>query len=173
MGARLLAGLRGAKLGRALALAGLALAGPAMAAANTPVVPSAAPAALLPVAGNPAVATFYDSWHHPRIWLKAGTGDPAAAQLVTILRKSQAEGFASGADLAAQVEAALTVAQSGTAADMDRAERTMSDAWVRFAAFLRSPAPGVEYAEAWLKPRPVSRSRYCSTRCALRTSARI
>ena len=32
----------------------------------------------------------------------------------------------------------------------------MSDAWVRFAAFLRSPAPGVEYAEAWLKPKPAS-----------------
>lgn len=136
-----------------LAASTAAIAGvsPASAATSPSLPVASAPA--LEITANPAVASFYSDWHAPTIWLKGGPGSAAAAQLVSILRRSSIEGFDRGAGLAAEVEAALVRAQSGHASDIAQADRLMSSAWVAYVQDLQAPAPGIDYAEAWLKPK--------------------
>lgn len=150
------AGLAGKGLAGASAIAAIAFAVPALAASATPTVPPAAAAPAIPAAGNPAIASFYDNWNQPKIWLKSEAGGVAAAQLASILRRSAIEGMPDATDLAAQADAAIVRARGGTPADIAQADRSLSAAWVRYVQFLQAPAPGVDYAEAWLKPRPSS-----------------
>jgi murein L,D-transpeptidase YcbB/YkuD len=143
---------RGSALGAAVLLASLSAA----AVGASPSVPSVVPVSAVPAQGDLAVAGFYDAWHNPAIWLKAGAGSPAAAELVTMLRRSPVEGLEKGADLAARAEAAIARAQTGTPGVVAQADRLLSAAWVAYVQHLQAPAPGIEYAEAWLKPKPAS-----------------
>jgi len=114
------------------------------------------------VAGGPAIAgvpaatsvsAFYTNWTAPKIWFRNGAADPAASQLVSILKRAPFDGVASGPALAAQVEQALAQAQSGKAEDVAAAERVLSTAWVEYAQRMKAPTKGMIYAYPVLQPQ--------------------
>jgi murein L,D-transpeptidase YcbB/YkuD len=117
----------------------------------TPAAPAvAAPGATLSALS--AVSTFYNQYR-PTIWFKGGTAAPAAAQLVTILRRAPIEGLSFGPQVADQVEAALRRAASGAPADIANAEQTLSAALVTYVQALKRPTPGMIYAYSVLSPQ--------------------
>lgn len=132
------------------ALTLVANAQPAFAAQATGSPAIAAPVSSLSAMG--AVASFYDQYK-PSIWYKGGAASPAAAQLVTILRRAPIEGFAIGPQLADQVEASMRQAASGAPADINSAERTLSAALVTYVQTLKRPTPGMIYAYSVLSPQ--------------------
>ena len=114
------------------------------------------------VAGGPAIAgvpaatsvsAFYTNWTAPKIWFRNGAADPAASQLVSILKRAPFDGLASGPALATQVEQALAQAQSGKAEDLAAAERVLSTAWVEYAQRVKAPTTGMIYAYPVLQPQ--------------------
>jgi murein L,D-transpeptidase YcbB/YkuD len=134
---------------RSIACAAMLLpAGGAVSAQVAPVA-SVQPASL-PSAS--AVAAFYSKWSTP-MWFRGGVAKPAAGQLVTILRRAQFDGLASGPQVAAQVEAAIARAGSGTPADVMAAEQTLSAAWVLYVQALKRPTPRMIYAYSILAPQ--------------------
>lgn len=134
------------------AVAAVALAPVSANAADTTEAgpPTTAPASNLSV--MTAVTSFYNQWK-PSIWFKNGAVTPAAAQLVTILRRAPIEGLAFGPQLADQVEAAVRQAGTGTPADIARAEQTLSAALVTYVQALKRPTPGMIYAYSVLSPQ--------------------
>jgi murein L,D-transpeptidase YcbB/YkuD len=99
------------------------------------------------------VAAFYDTYRTQTIWFRGGTMNEAAVtQLTTILQRAPFDGFAEGPQLAAQVQAAVAQARSGSAADVAGAERTLSSAWLSYVQAIKRPSPGVIYAIPELKP---------------------
>lgn len=100
-----------------------------------------------------SVSAFYTNWSAPKIWFRNGTADPAAAQLVSILKRAPFDGLASGPQLAAQVEAALAQAQSGRAEDVAAAEQALSTAWVAYVQRVKQPTAGMIYAYPMLQPQ--------------------
>ena len=136
---------------RFAACAGLLLstaAAPALAQQAAPA--SAIQSATLPSAG--AVAAFYNRWSTP-MWFRGGVANPAAGRLVTILKRAQFDGLASGPQLASMVEAAIARAASGNPADVSAAEQTLSSAWVTYVQALKRPAPNTIYAYSVLAPQ--------------------
>jgi murein L,D-transpeptidase YcbB/YkuD len=134
---------------RSIACAAMLLpAGGAVSAQVAPVA-SVQPASL-PSAS--AVAAFYSKWSTP-MWFRGGVAKPAAGQLVSILRRAQFDGLASGPQVAAQVEAAIARAGSGTPADVMAAEQILSAAWVLYVQALKRPTPRMIYAYSILAPQ--------------------
>jgi murein L,D-transpeptidase YcbB/YkuD len=134
---------------RSIACAAMLLpAGGAVSAQVAPVA-SVQPASL-PSAS--AVAAFYSKWSTP-MWFRGGVAKPAAGQLLTILRRAQLDGLASGPQVAAQVEAAIARAGSGTPADVMAAEQILSAAWVLYVQALKRPTPRMIYAYSILAPQ--------------------
>src|SRR3954453_6692844 len=131
-------------LAAGLALAGSSTAAVAQVGGGTPIV------------GTPAatsVSAFYANWSAPKIWFRNGTADPATNQLVAILKRATFDGLASGPQLAAQVEAALARAQSGTPQDQANAEQVLSAAWVAYVQQVKRPTTGMIYAFPVLQPQ--------------------
>ncbi len=118
-------------------------------------VPAAAPATgqstVMPAAS--AVASFYSTWGSQPIWFRGGAQSSAAAQLVTILQRAPFDGFSSGPQLAAEVQAAIGRAASGQKSDIDAAERILSTAWVQYVQAIKRPTPGMVYAIPVLMPQ--------------------
>ena len=100
-----------------------------------------------------SVSAFYSNWSAPKIWFRNGAVDPAAAQLISILKRAPFDGLASGPQLAAQVEAALAQAQSGKAEDVAAADRVLSSAWVEYVQRLKQPTAGMTYVYPVLQPQ--------------------
>jgi murein L,D-transpeptidase YcbB/YkuD len=100
---------------------------------------------------RPDVIQFYQVRKNPPVWFRAGQAD-AGPLLVQMLRDSSIEGFARGPQLAGEVEGALASAQGGNAAAVQAAERVLSNAWLQYVQFLRSPTPGMIYGEKWVTP---------------------
>src|SRR5689334_13720467 len=113
----------------------------------------AVPPAVVGISAATSVGAFYASYSSPKIWFRNGIADPAAVQLVAILKRAPFDGLASGPQLAAQVEAALARAQSGQAADVAAAEQTLSTAWVTYAQRMKQPTSGMIYAYPSLQPQ--------------------
>lgn len=138
-----------------MALAALAQS-PDAAAAEPVAAPAPAPVAATPVAQvqasavpfsvSSAVAAYYQVRPASRIWFKQAP-DQLAADLAAILRRAPLDGLASGPILAAEVEAAMAKAKSGTPADQLAADKMLSAAWALYVQALRKPAAGVEYAD--------------------------
>src|SRR5687768_540646 len=123
----------------------------ATAASAQPAVPTAAlQPASLPSAR--AVAAFYSKWSTP-MWFRGGIAKPAAGQLISILKRAQFDGLASGPQLASQVEAAIARASSGSPADVMAAEQILSSAWVLYVQALKRPTPRMIYAYPNLMPQ--------------------
>src|SRR6185503_4303795 len=114
-------------------------AGAAAPAFAQPAVPSpSSQVASLPSAG--AVTAFYSKWSTP-MWFRGGVPNPAAGTLITILKRAQYDGLASGPQLASQVEAAIARASSRTPADVMAAEQMLSAAWVTYVQAVKRPTP--------------------------------
>lgn len=100
-----------------------------------------------------SVASFYDRFQQRPIWFHDGVADPAATQLVGILRRAAFDGFATGPALASSVEAALAQARSRNPADITAADRQISSAWVAYVQRIKQPTPGMIYAYPVLAPQ--------------------
>ena len=124
--------------------------GATAASAQSTVPASAVQPASLPSAS--AVAAFYSKWSTP-MWFRGGIAKPAAGQLVSILRRAQFDGLASGPQLASQVEAAIARASSRSPADVMAAEQVLSSAWVLYVQALKRPTPRMIYAYPNLMPQ--------------------
>ncbi len=129
-------------------LFGTAAAAPAFAQQAVPSAPNQA--ASLPSAG--AVTAFYNKWSTP-MWFRGGVTNPAAGTLITILKRAQFDGLASGPQLASRVEAAIARASSRTPADVMAAEQTLSAAWVMYVQAIKRPTPRMIYAYPVLLPQ--------------------
>ena len=105
------------------------------------------------VSAATSVAAYYAARSGTNIWFRSGAADPAAGQLVAMLKRAPFDGMASGPQLAAQVEAALAQAQSGRAEDVAAAERVLSTAWVAYAQQVKRPTTGMIYAYPVLQPQ--------------------
>ena len=122
----------------------------AVAASATTTAPGT-PAPLLPATA--AVSAVYQQFKVAPMWFRGGAATPAAAQLVTILRRAAIEGVTFGPQAAAQVEAAIARAASGNPADVAAAEQTLSAAWVSYVQAVRRPTGGMYYAASTLAPQ--------------------
>ena len=101
---------------------------------------------------EPAVAGFYQSRRNAPLWLSARSGD-AANKLISVLKRAQLDGLASGPRLAVEAERALARAQSGDPAAIAQAERLLSSAWVMYVRALRTPTAGMIYGDPTLAPK--------------------
>jgi murein L,D-transpeptidase YcbB/YkuD len=99
------------------------------------------------------VSTFYASNLSSPIWFRNGPDNPAIPQLIAILQRAPFDGFAEGPQLAAQVQAAVAQARTGTPADVSLAERVLSTAWVSYVQALKRPTSGMIYAFPVLQPQ--------------------
>ena len=109
-----------------------------------------------PAANSPApadVAAFYSAYTVPEIWFRGGADNAAISQLAAILQRAPFDGFAEGPQLAAQVQAAVSQARSGSPGAVAAAERSLSGIWVRYVQALKRPTPGMLYAYPVLKPQ--------------------
>ena len=94
---------------------------------------------------------FYNASKNAPIWFRSGQAE-AGPELVSILRRSQIEGFARSQELAVGVEAALAKAQTGDPAAVQEADRVLSRAWVAYVQAISAPTPGMLYGEKWVTP---------------------
>lgn len=100
-----------------------------------------------------SVAAFYAQFRPRPIWFHNGSADPAAAQLVAILRRAPFDGMSSGPALAAGAEAALAQAASGNPAAVEAADRLLSTDWVAYVQTIKQPTKGMQYAYPVLAPQ--------------------
>ena len=105
------------------------------------------------VSAASSVASFYDRFQQRPIWFHNGVADPAASQLIGILRRAPFDGLATGPALAAGVEEALARAQGGNPTDVTAADRQLSAAWVEYVQRIKQPTPGMIYAYPVLAPQ--------------------
>lgn len=132
---------------KSVALGALIVTLPALAVGQAP----ASPAALPTTAAFDDYARFYSASKNAPIWFRSGQA-AAGPELVNVLRRAPIEGFARGPQLAAEVEAALAKAQSGDAAALIEADKTLSRAWVAYVQAISAPTPGMLYGEKWVTP---------------------
>ena len=129
---------------------------PALAmAVATPAQAQPAPATVssFAVAASGPVGAFYASRHGTPLWLKSGPDSAAARELMSVLRRSSLDGFASGPVLGGQAEGLIARARGGDREALSAAETLLSSAWVQYAQALRRPPRGMVYADAWVAPR--------------------
>lgn len=115
-----------------------------------------APATMVQPASLPsasAVAAFYKTYRSSPIWFRGGAASPAAGRLVSILKRAQFDGLASGPQLALQVETAIARAASRNPAEVMAAEQTLAAAWVLYVQALKRSTPGMMYAYPVLTPQ--------------------
>lgn len=134
---------------KTLALAALTLVSTTVAAQVT-TTPAALPQVSL-LQANDDISRFYNASKNAPIWFRSGQAE-AAPLLATILKRSSIEGFARGPQLAAEVEAAIAKAQTGDAAALQAADRSLSMAWIAYVQYLHKPTPGMLYGEKWVTP---------------------
>lgn len=130
--------------------AALALMAAGSASAQVTSTASASPQLSL-TAGYDDYSRFYSASKNAPIWFRPGQAE-AGPLLVTILRRSSIEGFSRGTQLAADVEAALTKAQTGDPAAVLEADKVLSRAWVAYVQALHAPTPRMLYSEKWVTP---------------------
>jgi murein L,D-transpeptidase YcbB/YkuD len=117
-------------------------------AATTPEVP---PRATYEPA-DPGVAAFYAA-RPSGLWLRAGADSSAAREVVAVLKRAAFDGMPEGPALAAQAELLLARAEAGDPAALAAADRTLSEAWVKYVQALETPPAGMTYADRWVTPR--------------------
>ena len=100
-------------------------------------------AATIPVSGT--VIRFYESRADQPIWFRDGPRSEASTRFLEILQRSPIDGFAHGPRLAAALQNAIRLAQSGGPSELLQADRMLSTVFVRYAQAMRAPARGVFY----------------------------
>jgi len=127
-----------------------ALLGGIPAAAQVSASGTMAAQATMPAAAS--VAAFYSNHQTQPLWFRNGVASPAVAQLVSILQRAPFDGFASGPQLAAEVQAAAAQAASNPTS-VNSAEQTLSSAWVQYVQAIRQPTRGMTYVFPVLQPQ--------------------
>ena len=100
------------------------------------------------------VRAFYAGWTFAPVWFNGAALKPGAANLVTVLQRAPLDGLASGPQYAAQVQAAIQQAATGTPEAIAFADHTLSEAFVLYAQAMSRPVPGMIYGYDQLKPTP-------------------
>src|SRR5881394_1575363 len=108
------------------------------------------PATVALLAGD-EVAAYYNG-NNRAIWTRGGVNEAAVTELIRVLQKAPFDGFADGPQLATEVQAAIAQARSGDPSATAAAERTLSNAWVRYVQALKRPTQGMIYAIPALRP---------------------
>ncbi len=137
-------------------IAAVALSASPAVASDTTIAGAAAAAQGSPVSVLPAsaaVSAVYRQFKVSPMWFRGNAATPAAAQLVTILRRASVEGVSFGPQAALQVEDAIRRAASGNPAAVAAAEQTLSAAWVSYVQAVRRPTSGMYYAASTLAPQ--------------------
>ena len=137
------------------------LAGAAAAALMVPLVPASAGFAESAAFAQPsdqAVSSFYASRHGAPLWLRGGPESSAARELIDVLQHAPLDGFTSGPAIAAQVQGLLTQARAGDKDALARADRLLSTGWLLYVQSIQQPPRGMEFADGWARPRPISTS---------------
>lgn len=98
------------------------------------------------------VRAFYAGWRYAPIWFHGSAIDPAAADLVNVLRRAPLDGLASGPQLATQVQFAIQQAASGSPAAVAYAEHTLSEAFLQYAQTMSRPVENMTYGYDYMKP---------------------
>ena len=136
------------------------LAGAACAALLVPLAPaSAASFPQIASAQQPsdqAVASFYASRRGAPLWLKSGADSSAASELIGILERAPLDGLTSGPALAARAQSLIAQARSGDKEALASADRLLSTAWLLYVQALQRAPEGMEFADGWARPRPMS-----------------
>ena len=101
---------------------------------------------------DPGVVSFYAT-HRGALWLTGGADSSAARELIGVLKRAALDGMPQGPALASQAEAQIARAQSGDAAALAAADRTLSSAWVQYVQARQTPPTGMTYADQWVMPR--------------------
>ena len=140
----------------AAAAVAVAAASPAEAANRAP-----AQAAAQEGTSGQSIADFYRARNNYPLWLSPTAGD-APQQLIALLRSASLDGLYPDKYHADAIEQALSQAQAEKnpkkqAEAKDRAERTLSDAFVTYVDDLvHDPNIGILYVDAGLRPKPPS-----------------
>jgi L,D-transpeptidase YcbB len=135
------------------------LAGVACAALTTIALPARgesgapSPFAMSADPADQAVANFYAARGGALLWFRSGADSSAARELIGVLKRATLDGMPDGPALAAQDEALLARAEAGDTGALAAADRTLSDAWVKYVEAVQSPPPGMTYADQWVTPR--------------------
>jgi murein L,D-transpeptidase YcbB/YkuD len=130
------------------ACAALILAAPQSAAVAQPI--SAAPGA---GSVNQGVEAFYASRGGAPLWLRSGSNNSAANELMSVLQRGALDGFANGPALGLQAQMLLGRASAGDAGALAVADRLLSTSWVMYVQALQTPPAGMTYADNWVQPR--------------------
>ena len=119
-------------------------------AATSPEVPAGTSDVMTP---DSAVDAFYASRNNAPLWLVRGQASPAAAELMSVLRRAPLDGFASGPAIAAEAQSLLARAQAGDPSAAAQADRLLSAAWVHYVQTIQRPAAGMTYESTWVQRR--------------------
>jgi murein L,D-transpeptidase YcbB/YkuD len=131
-----------------------------------PVVAAAKPQAPMP-AENPLqlpyqsanlptsaeVGAFYAGWHYAPIWFSGNAPKPAVNDLIAILQRAPLDGIAPGPQYAAQIQAAVQQAATGSPQAIAYAEHSLSEAFVLYAQMMQRPVPGMIYGYEFMRPK--------------------
>lgn len=144
---------------------------PAIAEAKPKPAPAPAPAVQLPymsanLPSSPEVRAFYAA-HNYSIWFNGNVAKPGASGFVQILQRSPLDGVSNGAQYAAQVQAALQQAATGSAEAVAYAEHTLSEALVLYSQIMDRPVQGMTYGYEYMRPKPRSAAQILSIAAAV------
>jgi murein L,D-transpeptidase YcbB/YkuD len=123
--------------------------------APVPAAPVQLPYSSANLPSSAEVRAFYAA-HNYSIWFNGNAASPAAAEMVQILQRSPLDGVSNGAQYAAQVQAALQQAATGSPEAIAYAEHTLSEALVLYAQIINRPVQGMTYGYAFMRPKPPS-----------------
>ena len=149
--------MRGRAYFLAAAAVSMTAAAPAEAKRKSPPAPAAvaAPQVALPASPNGLnVRYFYERSNYAPIWFRAGAGDEAIGQLLSVLRRAPIDGMANGPQVAASVEAAVAAARTGDAMKQKEAELVLTAAWVDYVQTLQRPNNNVIWGDPNLVLKP-------------------
>ena len=116
----------------------------------------APPAGIAGGVGAMAITQFYDERGGAPIWLAGGQIEPGR-RLIELLARSDLDGLDPRRFNVRQLGKALEAAEDGNPRDVARADRMLSEAFIRYVADLRQIRPGTEwkFVDPEAKPRPV------------------
>ena len=122
---------------------------------SPPPAPVAAPQVALPHSPNALnVRYFYERRNYAPIWFRAGAGDEAIGQLLSVLRRAPIDGMANGPQVALSVEAAVAAARSDDPLKVKEAELALSAAWVDYVHTIQRPNNNVIWGDPSLVLKP-------------------
>jgi murein L,D-transpeptidase YcbB/YkuD len=110
----------------------------------------------LPTAGE--VGAVYAGWRYAPIWFNGAAAKPAVNDLLAILQRAPLDGVAAGPQYAAQLQAAVQQAATGSPQAIAFAEHSLSEALVLYAHTMDRPVQGMTYGYEYLKPKMRSAS---------------